>query len=190
MSCTEIPKILVSGRDSCKQVTSRYPNCKCESETVCPEHSPGVIGADEILARFVIREWWDEATGQVVSAAFAHAAQKGMSTTRTRYCTHSELAAQERSRDDQRAGKRDYIGYVISEAQLVREINSEEQQAFAIYDTAKGPAGTDRAHADVCQSVFRPGARAIELRRTLQQIFNQSGLCSTRSASESRDFHE
>ena len=103
-----------------------------------------------------------------------------MSTTRIGHCSREELAEQERSRDDQRSRNRDYVGYVTSEAQSIRKIGYEGKQAFAIYDTAIGQTGTDRAHADVCQSIFRPGAKAIELRSELQQVFNQSPLHSAR----------
>jgi hypothetical protein len=104
-----------------------------------------------------------------------------MSTTRINHCLTDELAAQEASRDNQYENNRDYIGYVYALAREIR-ITRDERQAFAIYDTALGPVGTERAHSDVCQAVLRPGSKAIELRRILQEIFSERGLMTTRGA--------
>jgi hypothetical protein len=177
--CSDIPHILTTDRRACETIARDFPDCCCESESVSPQYSPAIVGPEETIVRLILREWWDEETRKASPAAFAHVAKNGMSTTRVHYCTKDEIAAQETSRDHHRSEQRDYVGYLSVVAQEIRIIH-DQQKAFAIYDTALGPIGTNRAHADVCQAVLRPGSKAIELRRILQEIFNRKGLSTAR----------
>jgi hypothetical protein len=180
VTCTDIPQLLATDprKDGCKRVAEAYPDCACEDESVCPNISPRTVSPDETIMRFVMREHWDEEQKAATPAAFSHAGTVGMSVTRGGQCTPEQLAWQERSRDQDRAINRDYVGYLVARTGDVRHLRVADKQGFAVYDTA---LETNRAHADVCQAVLGPRSQASELRRSLQRLFSSSGLCTART---------
>lgn len=168
--CQSIPELLaLEPRDkACERVANAFPGCRCEAETIVPGLSPGPVGNKEILARFVTTEYWDEQTGKVKSAAFAHAGTVGMSVTRLDHRSEEELKMQERSKDGEPEPRR-YVGYLLARCEDIRQIRSDGPQAFGTYDTAQRD---NPAHADVCQAqAIRARSKGSELRRALQRAF-------------------
>jgi hypothetical protein len=165
VKCTDIPMELASEprTKACERVAAAQPGCRCEIESVQPDLSPGPVGLGETLARFVADHDFDRETMEVKSSLFSHVAVAGMSTTRIERAGNEALAQQQRSKS--------YLGYVLGSCKAIRSLDWEGERLFAIYDTA---ISENRAHADVCQAVFRPRSRASEMRRKLQLVFTRS----------------
>jgi hypothetical protein len=135
----------------------------CEACSVEPAFSPGPVEAIEILVRFVPALDFDADTRTVKPSLFAHSGTIGMSVTRMNHLDSSELGLQEAARG--------YVGYVTAPAYDVRNLRSDGERLFAIYDTA---LPENKAHADICQAVFsQPRSKLSEMRRQLQLVFDR-----------------
>lgn len=162
MNCEEIPALLAAEPDGgCKRVSDAYPNCHCESVTVCPDLSPGPVGDEETVARFVAPGHFDTATRKVKPSLFSHAGKSGMSVTRIEKAGDKELYKQQT--------RGNYLGYVDSKCADMRSLVFEQQRTFCIYDTAKSD---NQFHADICQAVHRPLSKTSAMRRDLQVLFS------------------
>jgi hypothetical protein len=167
VNCVGIQSMLQSEprKAACERVASVFPGCRCESESVVPCLSPGVVGPAENLARFVADHDLDHETNEVKPSLFSHAGTNGMSVTRIEHAGTEALANQQSSGG--------YRGYVFASCESIRELAWEGERLFAIYDTAQAE---NYAHADVCQAVLRPRSRVSEMRRKLQLAFTRSPL--------------
>lgn len=163
--CLDVPAILMSvpSRNACERLAEEKPDCRCEIDSVQPDLSPGIVQPSEELARFVSPQHFDAETGSVKSSLFSHAGTSGMSVTRIAHAGREGLASQQE--------RKDYIGYVSASCGSIRELRFEIRRMFCVYDTAKAD---NRAHADVCQAVFRPRSQQSDMRRTLQRQFTRS----------------
>jgi hypothetical protein len=168
--CTAIPTILaVEPREQgCRRVAKHEPNCVCEAESVQPDLSPGPVDQSEVVARFVPERDLDRSTMTVKPSLFAHAGTTGMSVTRTNHATPAALAEEQASKN--------YVGYVTATCSDIRRIEREGRQVFAVYDTAKC---TNRAHGDVCQSIFTTKSQDSSMRRSLQLAFSRIPLSAS-----------
>jgi hypothetical protein len=122
-----------------------------------------VVGADETLARFVLTHDYDPEGNIVKPSLFAHAGTNGMSVTRVEQAGWEGMARQQLSRS--------YLGYVVASCAAVRNILHEDKRAFCVYDTA---LADNHAHADVCQTIFRPNSVKTALRRRLMLVFTRA----------------
>ena len=125
--------------------------------------SPGPVSSFETLARFVADHDYDNETGTVKPSLFSHAGTNGMSVTRIERAGQNGLAHQQKDKG--------YLGYVTASCAAIRGLLLGSDRAFAVYDTA---LDENRAHADVCQAVFRPKSQASEMRRKLQLEFDRT----------------
>ncbi len=80
--------------------------------------------------------------------------------------TRVDLAGEAGLAEQQTSGG--YLGYLLAVCRDIRGLRWEDQQLFAVYDTA---LTTNMSHADVCQAVFRPRSKQSEMRRRLQELF-------------------
>lgn len=165
MNCQEVPSILATepSKSACERLAAAKPACICESCSVEPTLSPGTVDAGETLARFVLALDFDDECKVVKPSLFSHAGTNGMSVTRVEHAGAAGLERQQRSKN--------YLGYVDASCRAVRSILNEVEQAFGVYDTA---LIDNHAHADVCQSVFRPNSVKTALRRRLMLVFSQT----------------
>jgi hypothetical protein len=165
VDCHEVPSILSSEPQSsaCERLAAAKPGCVCESYSVEPTLSPGVVDSQETLARFVLPQDLD-GTGNVVKPSlFSHAGTNGMSVTRAERAGKEGLIKQQQTRN--------YVGYVDTSCRAIRGIMSDDVRAFCVYDAAQ----TDNpAHADVCQAIFRSRSVASQLRRELMLTFGRT----------------
>lgn len=124
-------------------------------------HSPGVVQAEETLARMIFTPHWDPVTNKPTPNAIEDAANKGLSVDRL---LHATLAYVQRRAEEARAVElvqaeqgrvRRLESIMWLKASAVRAIQWDGKQAFGIFDTA---LPDNRAHADVCQLV--PGKQA------------------------------
>jgi hypothetical protein len=164
LRCEEIPSILnVDSRRGCEQVADKFPDCTCEEHSVQPTLSPGPVIGTETLVRFVPAHDYDNEKKLIKPSLFSHAGTNGMSVTRIEKTDRPSLVQQE--------SKGNYIGYVTAVCGAVRVLRWEACQVFAVYDTA---LPENRAHADVCQAIFRPRSKGSEMRRMLQRTFGSA----------------
>lgn len=133
-----------------------------------PNHSPGIVESAEPLARFVPSLDLDVETNTVKPSLFAHSGTVGMSVTRVKYAGPQDLKTQQESRP--------YVGYVTAPTEAIRSLRLDGAQIFAIYDTA---LSDNKAHADVCQTVFQPRSKVSEMRRQLQLAFERIPTSAT-----------
>jgi len=95
--------------------------------------------------------------------------------------TRMERAGETGLTEQQTSGS--YLGYLLATCHNIRGLRWEDQQSFAVYDTA---LVTNISHADVCQAVFRPRSKQSEMRRQLQALFIAGPIRVTDAAADHR----
>jgi hypothetical protein len=178
VNCTEIPRILeeLPSGTACKRVAERFPDCRCECESVCPDLSPGIVENGETLARFVPLKDLDLETSTVKASLFDKATRNGMSVTRV------EMASRETP--VQRQKDKRFCGFVTATCGDIRAKMEDGKRLFSVYDTA---LETNTCHADVCAAVATEGPSKIKLRLTLLETFARviSNFVEDEAASDS-----
>ena len=170
MNCSNVPSILKSepSRTACERLAAAKPDCECERCSVRPKNSPGPVSAAETLARFVPPHDFDAESNCVKPSLFSHAGTNGMSVTRVEHAGEAAMRHQQQSKN--------YLGYVDVKCAAIQEILHDDKRSFCIYDTA---LPDNAAHADVCQTVFKPASVRSELRRQLMLAFSKDVKSAT-----------
>jgi len=131
--------------------------------------SPGVVQADETLARFVFSPLHVGNNGVMKPSVFSHVATKGCSIQRDTLATTDELIAfvTEFLTKGQRQA---WYGVLISSCRSTRAIKLREitERVVCVFDTAEAKYP---AHAEICQTHHIKEADGPELRKELFAAF-------------------
>jgi hypothetical protein len=166
---------------ACKNVAAISPDCKCETETVCIEHSPGPIKDDEVIIRFIRNNegHYDSQTGEILPGAFEEVCTRGLSVIRRKFATDEQIKKQQVNDG--------HVGYLEVEVKTIRDFkhspdpnyntgHTYDVRIFGVYDTA---LENNTAHADICQCIFwiNPSQKResfnIRLRKKLKDAFGK-----------------
>lgn len=116
------------------------------------KYSPGVVGNEEIIVRQIFSPiHFDEDTGDVKTAAFEDASNKGLSVNRLAHASSEEIhhLGEEKASTDRKLGKSErlYLGFVETDVENVRSDLEDNSRVFTVYDTALKET---IHHGDVC----------------------------------------
>lgn len=166
MNCRDIPAFLKHDGEPntrCERLSTALGGAQCEQESVRPGISPGIIGPEEPLVRYLSIYYIEDTPdgGRVVKPnAFSHAGTRGMSVDRSWHRSERRKAEVAHI----------YIGYVVATCTNIRSIQADRLRCFLVYDTA---LATNPAHADICQCLFAPKSQQAKYRRRLRDAFDK-----------------
>jgi len=157
--CKELERTHRAGDCKCVHYREEFPGCECETSSVS-DHSPGVVGDEELLIRTVYSPIQiNQETGIVDPAHFRNdALKRGLSVNRRRHVSEADLRESIESKivRDRHEGKErgDFYRVVTARCGDVRRLALENgERLFCVYDTA---FEEDRSHADICQALEPP----------------------------------
>ena len=157
--CKELERRYRDGGCKCIHYREEFPGCECEARSVS-DHSPGVVGDDELLIRTVYSPIQiNQETGVVDPAHFRNdALKRGFSVNRKHHVREADLRKTIESKiaRDRHEGKErdDFYRVVTARCSDVRRLAGEDgKRLFCVYDTA---FEEDRSHADICQTLEPP----------------------------------
>ena len=161
--CRELEARHGSGNCKCVHYREKFPDCKCEEESVS-EHSPGRVYDDEVLVRTIFNPIFVDQRGHLTPTYFQNAVVKdftdrGLSVNRKGYLTERALTIRLQHHPSNR---HDYVRFIAARCGDLRRLRFNGKRAICVYDSA---TEEDRSHADLCQSVStEPNATKRESR--------------------------
>ena len=148
--CKELEAQHGSGNCKCVQYREKFPDCKCEEESVS-EHSPARVSDDEVLVRIIFNPIFVDQRDHLKPAYFQSVVKdftdRGLSVNRKGYLTERVLTARLQHHPSNR---HDYIRFIAVRCGDLRRLRFNGKRAICVYDSA---TEEDLSHADVCQSV-------------------------------------
>lgn len=150
-------------------IDGAHPKGVCEGESVSV-YSCGVVRDDEFIHRYVFSPLHIH-EGQVVTALFSDAKDKGLSCERSDSLVpsndiHERGRVQARTFNETRRAnqpERSYVGAVSAKVCAVRSLKEKDERIYGVYDTAL-PENT--AHVDV----FEIPASIVSLSKAEQKL--------------------
>ena len=141
-------------QNKCKLLAENYDKTIEWEKLSVSDFSPGVVDDLEIIARQIFTPIHVDENGEIKTAAFDDALNKGMSVNRLKYASENnihqsgELKAE---RDRQIRPDRQYIGFIKTEVSTIRSVHECDKRVCAVFDTALKDTPH---HSDVCIILF------------------------------------
>lgn len=159
------------GKSRVAEINTASPDCGCEKYRMS-EHSPNVVGDDEMLARFVFSPMHVNKKGEIKPSIFSHVFNNGCSIQRESIATSEELInfAKNFLISDE---KYSWEGVLLAKCDDIRDIkaSNKNNRAVCVYDTAEPD---NRAHGEMAQTQYIiEEADQAELRYELFQAFGK-----------------
>ena len=148
---------------------SALAHCACECCRVS-KYSPGPIGDDEVLVRFVVHPNYVAKDGTIKTSLFSHVEHNGCSVQRESWASHSELRRFLDRLCPESDKKKSWHGVVSARASDIRQaIDQTGLRKFWMYDTGEPD---NPAHAEMGRATNGLSEEEIqELRFELCEIF-------------------
>ena len=178
-SCADLNRDTEHLSDRVSVIAGAKPACACEDDTLS-EHSPGVVGAEEVIVRMVCVPMHVHKTRlEVLASFFSHAVTRGLSVQRMDIASDNELLACVEG-FLQADEKRVWLGYVEASVSSIRDLRllDDGAQSFCVADAA---LSDNQAHAEVHCAYDIPEADAMEYRAALMNIFNGKNVQNRKS---------
>lgn len=175
-NCAELSATTDGNADRVNIIAEAAPGCGCERQ-VMSLHSPGIVEAHETVVRMVcVPMHVHKKKAELLPSFFGHAFTYGLSAQRLERATTGELVEWLNTfvgaSDD-----RVWLGHVEASAlaiRQVRRVDSEEAQAFCVYDAA---IPGNSAHVEVGASTrIIDEADRIEARSRLRKAFSDGKI--------------
>ncbi|MCU7833944.1 MAG: hypothetical protein KZQ83_01735 [gamma proteobacterium symbiont of Taylorina sp.] len=141
-------------KEKCKLLAENYNKTIEWEKLSVSEYSPGVVDDNEFIARQIFTPIHVEENGEIKTAAFDDALNKGLSVNRLKCASEDnihksgELKAEH---DRQYRPDRQYIGFIKAEVSTIRSFWECEKRVYTAFDTALKDTPH---HSDVCVILF------------------------------------
>ena len=141
-----------NSKDISKQLAKNQEKALEWEQVKTSKYSPGIVKNDETVVRQIFSPIHvDEETGEVKTAAFDDASNKGLSVNRLAHASPEDIhqSGEKKADTDRKSGKEDraYLGFVEADVEKIRSDLEDNTRVFTVYDTALKKA---IHHGDVC----------------------------------------
>lgn len=139
------------------------------------KYSPGIIGGEERLARFIFSPMHTNSRGVVKPSLFEHVHSRGCSIQRDSIAKDVEINAFVTNFLIAGNGRYSWLGVVSAKCSDVRDIriDTDTDRFMCVFDTAEP---SNPSHGEICRARVVDEADRVELRHSLWKAFNGGAI--------------
>lgn len=159
------------GKQRISEINKAAPDCNCENYRMS-NHSPDVIGNNELLVRFVFSPMHVDSKGKIKPSIFSQVTTNGCSIQRGEASTEELLNFVESMLSDE---TKVWKGVLVAKCDDVRNIKKcgSENRAVCVYDTA---SQNNPFHGEMMHSQHIDDADSPDIRKKVSEAFNHKQL--------------